>query len=722
MAVFDDITGISVASGFKLQAESALDGRQQVADLAARNELVTSHGAWEGMRVYVKSEKKSYILKGSTNADWVELPDADAVSTDTGEKLDLVEVKTLAAVTDEKFSVDSVYISDAYYNNNEIIIVTNGGTVRSLKGIDGGTETGKSIALGGGNGERSIFVDDNAVWVFSLPDTKLYKLNRTTLAKIEEHTFGADEGAGESIVDKCFAIFGNTMLYVLSIEENMVVTKQVMQKDLSTINTTLTPFAASTLSAGTNVAIYYDYLNPDVCAITIDDEIFVTPEYDYEEGEFPDIPVKSACALEAPTAMSDYFNYFYIEALDTSGLSLKLHDLTNDYSFDVNFESETLPVGNSTAMQTILIKKKTLDNKLQFYIGYPNGIHLKFVVNLEGAVGGDTLVSRLMYEFIDPNMKDVKLLRVDDLKNTEKVMAVYDTMLNNIRILSENVEVAGATQLSKMYDDLRAVEKEAEDIDSLSSTISSLNITVTNMNDVVTNCAFKARGWMSASKSLDTYNTAASFGIYGNSGVGSYTPPDVPLARAASEVILMLVYGMGKYLDNGIVQTLFYTKQHKQYMRYYDGSTWSDWTVVGGGTPYAVCDTAAATLAKTVDSTGFTLSTGAKIVVKFTLGSTASAPTLNVTNTGAKPIQYRGAAISTTAIKANSVHTFVYTGTAWELVGDLDTTYAVADEDTDGLMSSDDRVKMDMLMPIFVSATEPENAPENSLWFKVIED
>ena len=63
MAVFDNIKGIGVASGFKLQAKSALDPRLVVATLDERNELVTGNGAYEGMSVYVKANKKHISYK-----------------------------------------------------------------------------------------------------------------------------------------------------------------------------------------------------------------------------------------------------------------------------------------------------------------------------------------------------------------------------------------------------------------------------------------------------------------------------------------------------------------------------------------------------------------------------------------------------------------------------------------------------------------------------------
>ena len=57
-----------------------------------------------------------------------------------------------------------------------------------------------------------------------------------------------------------------------------------------------------------------------------------------------------------------------------------------------------------------------------------------------------------------------------------------------------------------------------------------------------------------------------------------------------------------------------------------------------GSTAYGVCGTAASTVAKTVEMTGFTLITGATIFVKFTNANSAANPTLNVNSTGAKAL------------------------------------------------------------------------------------
>lgn len=100
---------------------------------------------------------------------------------------------------------------------------------------------------------------------------------------------------------------------------------------------------------------------------------------------------------------------------------------------------------------------------------------------------------------------------------------------------------------------------------------------------------------------------------------------------------------------------------------------------------FGSCSTAANTAAKTVtldDSMGFTLEKGAKVYVKFTNSNTASNPTLSVNGSTAKPIYRSGTAYAGTSANqswpANSVVPLLYDGTAWYIVGFLNSTYTTA--------------------------------------------
>ena len=183
---------------------------------------------------------------------------------------------------------------------------------------------------------------------------------------------------------------------------------------------------------------------------------------------------------------------------------------------------------------------------------------------------------------------------------------------------------------------------------------------------------------------------------------------------------------------------------------------------------YGTCSTAAATVEKTVACTGFALVTNAKMDVKFTVTNTAANPTLNVNGTGAKPIYYRGSAISAGYLAANRTYSFRYNGTQWEFVGDINTdsnttysnmtaatssaagkaglvpapaagaqgkylrgdgtwqtptntTYSAATESANGLMSAADKTKVNALEKVVIQANAPANPSSGTLmWYKVL--
>jgi hypothetical protein len=96
--------------------------------------------------------------------------------------------------------------------------------------------------------------------------------------------------------------------------------------------------------------------------------------------------------------------------------------------------------------------------------------------------------------------------------------------------------------------------------------------------------------------------------------------------------------------------------------------------------PYAVCNTSGSTVAKTVSITNFKLVTGVRVFIKFTYAhDSTTKSTLNVNNTGAKSIRYKGYGVfkgynggynSTNKQYPNSweageIVEFIYDGTEW---------------------------------------------------------
>lgn len=82
---------------------------------------------------------------------------------------------------------------------------------------------------------------------------------------------------------------------------------------------------------------------------------------------------------------------------------------------------------------------------------------------------------------------------------------------------------------------------------------------------------------------------------------------------------------------------------------------------------YGECNTAANEQNKTVAMTGFKLTTGVTIHIKFINTNTTNTPTLNVNGTGAKSlIQYTGQAINAAnSWHAGAILTLTYDGANW---------------------------------------------------------
>lgn len=83
---------------------------------------------------------------------------------------------------------------------------------------------------------------------------------------------------------------------------------------------------------------------------------------------------------------------------------------------------------------------------------------------------------------------------------------------------------------------------------------------------------------------------------------------------------------------------------------------------------YGTCNTAASTPMKLVAIPGFTLVAGAVVAVLFNY-DVISGATLNVNRTGAYNIKHRGVNITDTAIYGGDTAHFIFSGTAWHLLG-----------------------------------------------------
>lgn len=89
---------------------------------------------------------------------------------------------------------------------------------------------------------------------------------------------------------------------------------------------------------------------------------------------------------------------------------------------------------------------------------------------------------------------------------------------------------------------------------------------------------------------------------------------------------------------------------------------------------YGTSSTNASTTTKVVSCTGYTLATGRTIAVKFSNTNTGAVASLqlNVNQTGAKPIKYKGENLpSADLLASGSVIHFLYDGTNYEVIGGI---------------------------------------------------
>ena len=145
------------------------------------------------------------------------------------------------------------------------------------------------------------------------------------------------------------------------------------------------------------------------------------------------------------------------------------------------------------------------------------------------------------------------------------------------------------------------------------------------------------------------------------------------------------------------------------------------------GQGYGTCSTAAATVAKVGTLSGYALTTGGVVAIKFTYAVPASA-TLNINSKGAKAIYHKGAAIKANVIHAGDTATFLYDGSRYHLlavdratVTDVDDDYESTETITfpNGTMMQTGAYQFNFGSANYVDFTCTLNTPMSSTGYKV---
>ena len=126
-----------------------------------------------------------------------------------------------------------------------------------------------------------------------------------------------------------------------------------------------------------------------------------------------------------------------------------------------------------------------------------------------------------------------------------------------------------------------------------------------------------------------------------------------------------------KYSSSNISNILFNIDRNKA-----DNTHTHNIASMGFG--FNFCNTTTETVDKTVSISNYTLNLGSVVSIKFNYAVLANA-TLNINDTGVKPIYYKGSAITDDIINAGDIATFIYDGTNYNLIS-LDRNFNINNE------------------------------------------
>ena len=655
---FADKKGIVVASPFKLQAESMLDVRQQVDTLTERNELVTIKAATAGLRVYVKETKKSYVYNGTT---WDELSIGNAslvvtLNGGTSEGTNKFTYNGTAAKT-VNITADGIGAASKTHNHTKSQITdfpTSMKNPQALKFTGGATATY--------DGSRAVTVN--------IPTTAI-----TSKSLVVTLNGGTTEGTNK------FTFNGST-------EKNINITPSTIGAAAATHTHNVNQITGLT----TGRALVSDANgHPSVSSTT-------ATELSYLHGVTSSVQTQ----LNNKAALNHTHNYAGSSSAGGAANSAvklqtarKLNGVSFDGSADIN-----IPNNYFASMD-----EEDLNQKVTFgeYYGaggnscknLPSGVdwfYLRIFKTASGYVGQNLYANGTWYsrykngtswtswseQYSSTNKPTPSEIGAAASSHTHTASQItgLPTSLKNPYAITFTGAATGT------YDGSRAVTINIPTTGA--STKASLVIQLNGGNTEGTN-KFTFNG--SAAKTINITPgsigaAAASHGTHVTYGTSAPKANGTASAGSANSVSRSdHVHPLQTTVSgNAGSATKLQTKRNIDGVQF-DGSA--------SITHFGSCSTAAGTAAKVVSCTGFVLGTGARITVKFTVTNTAASPTLNVNGTGAKAIKYRGSTISAGYLAANRVYTFIYDGTDYELVGDINTdtntTYNTGTASTAGL-------------------------------------
>lgn len=253
-------------------------------------------------------------------------------------------------------------------------------------------------------------------------------------------------------------------------------------------------------------------------------------------------------------------------------------------------------------------------------------------------------------------LKSSKIYVDDEAQTLDVAFKSMTTSLTNL----ENIQVSQGTQLSVIQgqisskiwqEDIDTAVNEVEgDITTLSTQYTSLNQTVTGLSSTVGSHTTTINGLTTRVASAESTITQQA---------------DLISAKVSKDGVIAAI---NLSSENALILANKIDLVGAVTFSSLDSDTQSKINTASNRATYhyGTCSTAAATVAKVVTLSGFSLYTGAMVSVYFTYANTASSPTLNVNSTGAKSIRVNNAVITAPYYwQAGNTVTFIYNGTYW---------------------------------------------------------
>ena len=712
---FSDKKGITVASPFKLQAESMLDVRQQVDTIEERNELVTIKAATAGLRVYVKATKKSYVYNG-TSWDTLSVGDASLIVklnggtsegtnqfTYNGTAAKSINITpsaigaapsshthTKAQITDFPTSMknpQALKFAGAVsgtYDGSAAVTITIPSTANTAKSLivklNNGDQEGTDLFTFNGSTEKTINITPGVIGAAPTSHTH----NISNITGLTAGRAVISDSNGHPAVS---AVTSTELSYLDGVTSNIQTQLNNKANATHTHN-----YAGSSSAGGAANSVKSSLIVKLNSGSTEGTNMFtfngsaaktinITPaligaapaSHTHTKAQITDFPT----AMKNPQAITftggatgtyDGSSAVNIN-IPTSGatdenLIIKLNGGTNEGTNQFTFNGEVAKTINITPTSIGAAASSHTHNYAGSSSagGAANSVKSSLTVQLNGG----TTESTNKFTFNGSAAKTINITPAligaapSSHTHTKAQITDFPTAMKNPQAIKFTGAVTGT------YDGSAAVTIDIPT--SGASTAESLVIKLNGGTTEGTNM-FTFNGGTFKSVNITPASigaAAASHGTHVTYGTNAPKAAGTASAGTASTVSRSDHVHPAQTTVSGNAGSA--TKLATA--RTIDGVSFNGTSNI---THFGSCSTAAGTAAKVVSCSGFVLTTGSVITVKFTVTNTASNPTLNVNNTGAKAIQYRGNAIASGYLEANRVYTFIYDGTNYQLIGDLNT-------------------------------------------------